>query len=78
MTTYSNTYAQQIFNLLSPLDGYFMAKGVLKSQVQRLGKTEESITKEDLPRLADDISKGLVVFIGTDVAQKVAAKIKSF
>ncbi len=78
MTTYSNTYAQQIFNLLSPLVGYFMAKGVLKSQVQRLGKTEESITKEDLPRLADDISKGLVVFVGTDVAQKVAAKIKSF
>jgi len=78
MTTYSNTYAQQIFNLLSPLVGDFMAKGVLKSQVQRLGKTEESITKEDLPRLADDISKGLVVFVGTDVAQKVAAKIKSF
>lgn len=78
MTTYSNTYAQQIFTLLSPLVGDYMAKGVLKSQTQRLGKTEETITKDDLPRLAEDISKGLVVFVGTDVAQKVTAKIKSF
>ncbi|HSA04403.1 MAG TPA: hypothetical protein P5145_02315 [Tenuifilaceae bacterium] len=78
MTTYSNTYAQQIFNLLSPLVGEFMAKGVLKSQAQKIGRTEETLAKEDLPHLADDISKGLVVFVGTDVAQKVAAKIKSF
>ena len=78
MTTYNNKYTQQIFSLLSPLVGDFMAKGVIKSQVQRIGKTEEVIAKEDLPRLADDISKGLVVFVGTDVAQKVAAKIKSF
>jgi len=78
MTTYTNTYAQQIFSLLSPLVGEFMAKGVLKSQAQRIGKTEETIVKDDLAHLADDISKGLVVFVGTDVAQKVAAKIKSF
>ncbi|KAB2869200.1 MAG: hypothetical protein F9K37_08610 [Bacteroidales bacterium] len=78
MTTYNNTYAQQIYSVLSPLVGEFMAKGVLKSQVQRIGKTEEAIVKEDLPHLADGICKGLVVFVGTDVAQKVAAKIKSF
>jgi len=78
MTTYNNTYAQQIFSVLSPLVGEFMAKGVLKSQVQRIGKSEETITKDDLLHLADGISKGLVVFVGTDVAQKVAAKIKSF
>ncbi len=78
MTTYNNTYTQQIFSVLSPLVGEFMAKGVLKSQVQRIGKSEETITKEDLIHLADGISKGLVVFVGTEVAQKVAAKIKSF
>jgi len=78
MTTYNNTYAQQIFGVLSPLVGEFMAKGVLKSQVQRIGKSEETITKDDLLHLADGISQGLVVFVGTDAAQKVAAKIKSF
>lgn len=78
MTSYSNTYAQQIYSLLSPLVGDFMAKGVLKSQAQRIGKTEESITKDDLPNLANDIGRGLVAFIGTDAAQKVVAKIKSF
>lgn len=78
MTTYNNIFAQQIFTLLSPLVGEFMAKGIIKSQVQKLGKTEEGITKENLDALATDICKGLVVFVGTDVAQKVAAKIKSF
>lgn len=78
MTSYNNTYSQQIFSVLSPLVGEFMAKGVLKSQAQRIGKSEETITKDDLLHLADGISKGLVVFVGTDVAQKVAAKIKSF
>lgn len=78
MTTYNNTYVQQIFALLTPLVGEFMAKGIIKSQVQKLGKTEDDLSKGDLPRLADDIRKGLVAFIGSDLATKVADKIKSF
>ncbi|MGE0079573.1 MAG: hypothetical protein AB7S48_17060 [Bacteroidales bacterium] len=78
MTNYSNTYIQQIFVLLKPLVGEFMAKGIIKSQVQKLGKTEENITKLDIPSLAEDIRKGLVAFLGSDLAAKVGDKIKSF
>jgi hypothetical protein len=55
---------QQIFALLTPLVGEFMAKGIIKSQVQKLGKTENDLTRADLFRLAEDIRKGLVAFIG--------------
>ncbi len=78
MTTYSNPYMQQIFALLTPLVGEFMAKGIIKSQVQKLGKTENDLTRADLFRLAEDIRKGLVAFIGSDLAAKVADKIKTF
>lgn len=77
MTSYSNTYIQQIFSLLSPLVGEFMAKGIIKSQVQKLGKTEDDILKSDVPHLAEDIRKGLVAFLGSDLAARVADKIKA-
>ena len=77
MTSYSNTYIQQIFTLLSPLVGEFMAKGIIKSQVQKLGKTEDDILKSDVPHLAEDIRKGLVAFLGSDLAARVADKIKA-
>ncbi len=75
---YNNMYVQQIYQLLTPLVGEFMAKGIIKSQIQKLGKTDETVDKPDLLVLADDIRKGLVAFIGTDLATKVSQKIKEF
>jgi len=75
MTTYSNPFAQQIFNILYPLIGETIAKGSLRSQCTKLGITENQINKEHLSKLADGVRKGLVIFIGTDEAQKVADKI---
>lgn len=75
MITYKNSYTQKIYTILIPLIGDFMARGVLKSQTSRLGLNEETISKKDLPNLAEGIRRGLLAFLGSDGARQVASKI---
>lgn len=75
MATYTNSYAEQIYNILISSIGIHMAQASLKFQCKKLGINEESIQKEYLPALAKGLKQGLIVFIGSDEAQKVADKI---
>jgi hypothetical protein len=75
MNKYINEYAQKAYDILEPLVGGMMASGTLKMQTAAIGCTEETITKKDLPQLAEGIRKGLVIFLGSDTASKVASKI---
>lgn len=75
MITYNNTYTQKIYTILIPLVGDYMARGVIKNQVTKLGLTENNIAKKDLPALAEGIKKGLMAFIGSEKANQVASKI---
>ena len=77
MITYKNSYTQKIYAILIPLIGDFMARGVIKNQVSKLGLTEDNIAKKDLPALAEGIKKGLMAFIGSEKATQVANKIVS-
>lgn len=77
MANYNNPNAQQVFAIISPLIGEFMSRSVLKLQCSKLGITEETLGKEHLANLAEGIRKGLVTFIGSDAATKVAAKIST-
>jgi hypothetical protein len=54
-----------------------MAQGILKAQFARLGINQDTLKTSDLPRLADEIKKGLTTFIGTDAANQVAARIRA-
>jgi hypothetical protein len=78
MKIYNNPYAQKIYDLLSPMIGDSMAKSTIKLKTGKLGITEESIKTSDLPILAQEIKRGLVVFLGSDTAEKVADKISKF
>jgi hypothetical protein len=75
MKAYSNPYTQKVYEILEPLVGDMMARGTIKSQSTALGCNEESFKQTDIPRLAEGVKKGLVIFIGSDTASKVAAKI---
>lgn len=75
MITYKNSYTQKIYTIRIPLIGDFMARGVLKTQTSKLGLNEETISKKDLPNLADNIRRGLLAFLGSDGARQVASKI---
>lgn len=76
MINYSNIYAKQIYSLLVPLFGDNMARSVLKFQSYKLGKNEELLSENDLTKLADEINKGLIPFLGSDGAGIISKKIK--
>ncbi len=75
MTVYQNKYTQAVFEILEPLLGKSMAQGAVKAQIRAIGSTEETLTLSDLPKLSEGVKKGLVIFIGSDAAQKVATQI---
>ncbi len=75
MKVYNNVCAQRIYELLAPMIGDLMARGTIRSKANFIGLTEETISSGDLPRLAAEIKKGLVVFLGSDGAEKLAMKI---
>jgi len=75
MNIYSNIIAQKIYDILSPLVGDVMAKSTLRIQTNNIGCKEDTLQQKDLPKLAEAIRKGLVIFIGSDTASKVADKI---
>ncbi len=77
MIAYNNPYTQKVYIILIPLVGDYMAKSVLKVQSGKLGLKEETITKKDLPTLAEGIRKGLIAFLGGEKAGQVASKIAS-
>lgn len=77
MITYNNPITQKVFLILKPLTGEFMAQGILKTQFNHLGINQDSLSSKDLPKLSEEIQKGLVAFIGSDAAKQIAAKIKS-
>lgn len=75
MAIYTNKYAQQVFEILAPFVGDLMAKGVVKSQAALIGEKPESLKKEDMPKLAEKVKKGMAVFLGSDSALKIAERI---
>lgn len=75
MKKYQNSFAQSAYDILSPIIGDMMARGTMKSKASILGVTEETLRKDHMPRLAEEIRKGLVIFLGKDAADKVSSKI---
>jgi hypothetical protein len=76
MKEYLNPLTNKICSILSPLVGDMMANGIIKSQVNKVHLSEESISLAHLPILAEGIERGLVIFLGSDVAKQVVDKIK--
>ncbi len=74
---YKNILAQNIYNIMFPLLGDIMTQNVLKIQLKKLGKTEETIEHDDLPIIADAIKNGLTIFLGSEKSSMVAGQIMS-
>ena len=77
MKVYENIYTQGIYEILEPLVGRTIALGSIKLQAKTIGRSEDSLTKSDLPKIGEAIKKGLIIFIGSDAAQKVATQIEN-
>jgi hypothetical protein len=77
MEAFKNTYAQKIFEIISPVLGELMAKGALRSQCKKIGISEDSIQPKDMVLLSDNIGKALILFIGSENARQIIARMKA-
>jgi len=75
MNTYTNAYAQKIYDILAPMIGDLMSKSIIKSNTAKLGIKEDSIQQSNLPILAAEMKKGLTIFLGSGAAETIALRI---
>jgi hypothetical protein len=77
MMKYKNPYSQQAYDIIMPLVGDLMTQNILKIQSHHIGKTEETLSKDDIPKLALSIKSGLTIFVGSVAADTISSKILS-
>ena len=62
--------------VLTPSVGEHMARAAVRAHVDRLGLTSEQLSEDEIERLLEGLSKGLVVFVGRQVSQRVVAELR--
>jgi hypothetical protein len=72
---YNNRYCQEIYKLIEPLLGDLMTQNILKFQIKKIGKIEDTIEASDLPTIAEAIKSGLTIFLGSEASGNVAERI---
>jgi len=75
MSKYTNSYSQKVYEVLLPLLGDLMAQSVLKIHTIKVGTSIENLNSTKLAALAESIKSGLIIFLGSDAAQTISAKI---
>ena len=63
--------------VLTPSLGEHMARAAVRAHIDRLGLSSEQLADADIERLLEGLSKGLVVFVGRQVSQRVVAELRA-
>ncbi|MDI6900649.1 MAG: hypothetical protein QMC79_03030 [Anaerosomatales bacterium] len=72
----SNLLAQRIEEVLRPIVGTVLASVSVDLESKRIGKDPESITRFDLPDIAQNLSQQLKLVVGPDLAEAAADKVR--
>jgi hypothetical protein len=68
---------QRVVDHLSPRIGRMTATNAVLRAASKMGADPESLSKEDLPEIARNISTILRVFLGSEAATQLEAEIAS-
>ncbi len=71
-----NLLAQRIEEVLRPIVGTVLASVSVDLESKRIGKDPESITRFDLPDIAQNLSQQLKLVVGPDLAEAAADKVR--
>ena len=74
--TVSNALASKVEDVLRPLVGGVLASVSVDLESKRIGKTTDTITIIDLPRIADNISDQLRLVVGPDLAEAAGKRVR--
>ena len=72
----ANLLAQRIEETLRPVIGTVMATVSVDVETKRLGKNPETIDREDLTMLANNLADALRLVVGQDLAEAAATKVR--
>lgn len=75
MNNIVDSLAKRIEIVLTPLLGELMAITTVKIQCAKLGISPEDLTIPDLPNLAKNVERAVIIFLGSDKAKEVSQNI---
>ncbi len=77
METRKNAITLKIYSILTPLLGERMVKNILNRIAKQNNFTEDTISEVHLPKISEEIQKGLIIFLGKEAATKIASNIST-
>ena len=72
----SNLLAERIEEVLRPIVGTVLATVSVDLESKRIGKNPDSISRLDLPSIADNLSQQLKLVVGPDLAGAAAQRVR--
>lgn len=77
VTTLANVLAERIEETLRPIIGTVLASVSVDLETRRIGKTPDTVGREDLPAIADNLVGQLRLVVGKDLAEAAATKVRT-
>lgn len=71
-----NILAERIEETLRPIIGSVLASVSVDLETRRVGKTPETVGREDLPAIAENLVGQLRLVVGKDLAEAAAARVR--
>ena len=72
----ANVLAQRIEEVIRPIVGTVLAAVSVDLESKRIGKDPDTITRQDLPDIADNLTQQLRLVVGPDLAGAAAQKVR--
>lgn len=72
----ANVLAERIEEVLRPVVGTVLASVSVELESKRIGKTPDTITRFDLPDIADNLGQQLRLVVGPELAQAAAKRVR--
>lgn len=76
MVPLANVLAERIEEVLRPIVGTVLASVSVDLESRRIGKDPDSITRIDLPVIADNLAQQLKLVVGPDLATAAAQRVR--
>lgn len=71
-----NILAERIEETLRPIIGSVLASVSVDLETRRVGKTPDTVGREDLPVIADNLVGQLRLVVGKDLAEAAASRVR--
>ena len=72
----ANLLAQRIEEVLRPVIGTVLATVSVDVESKRVGKTPDTLERDDLVAISDNLVEALRLVVGQDLAKAAAAKVR--